>query len=253
MEEVILETKDLCKYFGGIRAIDGVSIVVKKGELLGVIGPNGAGKTTLFNLITGYLKPDKGKIIYEGREIQGLSPATIASMGIARTFQIVRPFKNLSVLDNVLIACGLKSYSGLSFVKRWDRDEYLKKAENIIKRVGLEEYTHTPAKNLPLGHLKRLEIARALALNPRLLLLDEVVAGLNRTEIEEIKSVIKELRSMGLTIMLVEHNVPVAVELSDRMYVLNFGKVIAEGPPGEVIRNRQVIEAYLGEEYAVKG
>ncbi|MEM4488954.1 MAG: ABC transporter ATP-binding protein [Desulfurococcaceae archaeon] len=249
---MILETKDLCKYFGGIKAVEGVNIFIKRGELLGIIGPNGAGKTTLFNLITGYLKPTKGKIIYERREIQGLPPAKIVSMGIARTFQIVRPFKNLSVFENVLIACGLKNYYGLSFVKRSDGDEYLKKAEGIVKKLGLEDYAHVPAKNLPLGYLKRLEIARALALDPKLLLLDEVMSGLNKIEIEEVKGVIKEVRSMGLTVVLVEHNVPVAVELSDRMYVLNFGKVIAEGSPEEIVRDKRVIEAYLGEEYAIK-
>jgi len=247
---VILETKDLCKYFGGIRAVDGVNIKVRKGELLGVIGPNGAGKTTLFNLITGFYKPTRGKIIYEGKEIQGLPPAKIALMGIARTFQIVRPLKKLTVFDNVLIACGYRNYAGLSFIKRWDREEYFKKAEKIIKEVGLEDYMDNPAGTLPLGYLRRLEIARALALDPKIVLLDEVMSGLSVSEIEEIKDLIRKLKASGLTIIFVEHNVPVAVELSERMYVLNFGKVIAEGKPEEVIRNEKVIEAYLGEEYA---
>lgn len=250
MDEVILETKDLCKYFGGIKALDEVNIKVKKGELLGVIGPNGAGKTTLFNLITGFYKPTRGKIIYEGKEIQGLPPAKIALMGIARTFQIVRPLKRLTVFDNVLIACGYRNYAGLSFVKRWDREEYFKKAEKIIKEVGLEDYMDMPAGTLPLGYLRRLEIARALALDPKIILLDEVMSGLSVSEIEEIKALIRKLKVSGLTIIFVEHNVPVAVELSERMYVLNFGKVIAEGKPEEVIRNKSVIEAYLGEEYA---
>jgi len=250
VDEVILETKDLCKYFGGIKALDEVNIKVKKGELLGVIGPNGAGKTTLFNLITGFYKPTRGKIIYEGKEIQGLPPAKIALMGIARTFQIVRPLKRLTVFDNVLIACGYRNYAGLSFVKRWDREEYFKKAEKIIKEVGLEDYMDMPAGTLPLGYLRRLEIARALALDPKIILLDEVMSGLSVSEIEEIKALIRKLKVSGLTIIFVEHNVPVAVELSERMYVLNFGKVIAEGKPEEVIRNKSVIEAYLGEEYA---
>lgn len=249
MEDIILETRDLTKYFGGVRAVDGVNIYVRRGELLGIIGPNGAGKTTLFNLITGFLKPNRGKIIYEGREIQGLPPARIALMGIARTFQIVRPLRSVSVLDNVLTACGHRKYAGLSFVEAWDRDEYLRKAEEIVREVGLKDYMYKPAGTLPLGLLRRLEIARALALEPRVLLLDEAVSGMSVEEIEEIKVLVRRLRAKGLTILLVEHNVPVAVELSDRMYVLNFGRIIAEGEPEDVIRNREVIEAYLGTGY----
>ncbi len=250
MAEVVLETRDLARYFGGIRAVDGVDIKVYRGELLGIIGPNGAGKTTLFNLITGFLKPTRGKIIYEGREIQGLPPARIARLGIARTFQIVRPFKGLTVLENVLIACGYKNYAGLSFVKPWGREEYLSKAESLVREVGLEDYADKPAGTLPLGFLRRLEIARALAIDPKILLLDESMSGMSTEEIEEVKALIRGLRRKGLTILLVEHNVPVAVELADRMYVLNFGKIIAEGKPDEVIRERSVIEAYLGAGYA---
>ena len=250
MSDVILETRDLAKYFGGVKAVDGVDIHVYRGELLGIIGPNGAGKTTLFNLITGFLKPTRGRIIYEGREIQGMPPSRIALMGIARTFQIVRPFKNLTVFENVLTACGYKDYAGLSFIRSWRKDEYLSKAEHLIREVGLEDYSDKPAGTLPLGHLRRLEIARALAIEPKILLLDESMSGMSTEEIEEIKTLIRRLRKGGLTILLVEHNVPVAVELSDRMYVLNFGKIIAEGKPEEVIHNKEVIEAYLGAGYA---
>lgn len=250
MEKILLKTVNLTKDFGGIKAVDEVNIEVYKGELLGIIGPNGAGKTTLLNLITGILKPTKGKIIFNEREIQGMSPSAIARMGIARTFQIVRPFKRLSVFENVLIACGYRDYQGFSFIKKWKNDIYIKKAESLIRKLGLEDYMYTPAENLPLGYLKRLEIARALALDPKLLLLDEVTSGLSKGESEEIKYIVKELKKQGISIIFVEHNVPLTAELSDRIYVLNFGRVIAEGRPEEVIRDKKVIEAYLGEEYA---
>lgn len=250
MEKILLKTVNLTKDFGGIKAVDEVNIEVYKGELLGIIGPNGAGKTTLLNLITGILKPTKGKIIFNEREIQGMSPSAIARMGIVRTFQIVRPFKRLSVFENVLIACGYRDYQGFSFIKKWKNDMYIKKAESLIRKLGLEDYMYTPAENLPLGYLKRLEIARALALDPKLLLLDEVTSGLSKGESEEIKYIVKELKKQGISIIFVEHNVPLTAELSDRIYVLNFGRVIAEGRPEEVIRDKKVIEAYLGEEYA---
>jgi branched-chain amino acid transport system ATP-binding protein len=250
LEKILLKTVNLTKDFGGIKAVDEVNIEVYKGELLGIIGPNGAGKTTLLNLITGILKPTKGKIIFNEREIQGMSPSAIARMGIARTFQIVRPFKRLSVFENVLIACGYRDYQGFSFIKKWKNDIYIKKAESLIRKLGLEDYMYTPAENLPLGYLKRLEIARALALDPKLLLLDEVTSGLSKGESEEIKYIVKELKKQGISIIFVEHNVPLTAELSDRIYVLNFGRVIAEGRPEEVIRDKKVIEAYLGEEYA---
>jgi branched-chain amino acid transport system ATP-binding protein len=250
LEKILLKTVNLTKDFGGIKAVDEVNIEVYKGELLGIIGPNGAGKTTLLNLITGILKPTKGKIIFNEREIQGMSPSAIARMGIVRTFQIVRPFKRLSVFENVLIACGYRDYQGFSFIKKWKNDMYIKKAESLIRKLGLEDYMYTPAENLPLGYLKRLEIARALALDPKLLLLDEVTSGLSKGESEEIKYIVKELKKQGISIIFVEHNVPLTAELSDRIYVLNFGRVIAEGRPEEVIRDKKVIEAYLGEEYA---
>ncbi len=226
--------------------MNNVNIRVEKGEVLGIIGPNGAGKTTLFNLITGFLKPTSGKIIFEGREIQGLPPAKIVKLGIARTFQIVKPLKRLTVFQNVLIACGYKNYFGLSFMRGWRRDEYFRKAESIIRMVGLEDYAEIEAGLLPLGYQKRLELARALAVDPKLLLLDEPTAGMSYEESSEIKEIIKNIRRSGITIMLVEHNVPVAVELSDRMYVLNYGEIIAEGDPSSVIEDRRVVEAYLG-------
>jgi len=250
-DEVILRTEDLCKYFGGIKALDHVNIHVRKGEILGIIGPNGAGKTTLFNVVSGFYKPTKGAVFFMGRRISGLHPAKIARIGIGRTFQITRPFKNLTVLQNVMAACGRDAYFGLSFFKKYRTPEVVEEAMSIIEDVGLADYADQPAKVLPIGHMRRLEIARALALRPKLLLLDEPTAGMSAKEIEEISELVRRLRDeKGITIMLVEHNMRVAMGLSDRMYVLNYGKVIAEGTPEEVRENPLVIEAYLGRGYA---
>ncbi len=246
----MLKIVHLSKKFGGLQALYDVNMNLKKGEILGVIGPNGAGKTTLFNIITGFLKPTSGRIIFQGIEIQKLSPAKIVKLGIARTFQIVKPLKNLTVFENILTAIGYQNYFGLHFFKRWDEEEYIKKAEKIIKLVGLEEHRDTVSGLLPLGLQKRIEIAKALAVNPKLLLLDEPTAGMSYEESEEIKKLIKDVRNNGVTIMLVEHNVPFAVDLTNRMYVLSYGRIIAEGSSREVIKNKKVIEAYLGGEYA---
>ncbi len=250
MKDELLRIEHLNKRFGGLHALSDVNIVVKRGEILGVIGPNGAGKTTLFNIISGFLKPTSGRILFEGREIHRLPPAKIVKLGIARTFQIVKPLKNLSVYENILTAVGYLNYFGLSFMKRWDEEQYRKRAEEIIELVDLDKYRNSISGALPLGLQKRIEIARALAVNPKLLLLDEPTAGMSYEESEEIKQIIKDVRDRGVTVMLVEHNVPFAVELTDRMYVLSYGKIIAEGAPEEIVKNEKVIEAYLGGEYA---
>jgi branched-chain amino acid transport system ATP-binding protein len=247
----MLKIVNLTKRFGGLKALENVNIEVKKGEILGVIGPNGAGKTTLFSIISGFLKPTSGKIIFEGKEIQGLPPARIVKMGIARTFQIVKPLKNLTVFENILTASGYQNYYGISFMKKWDEEKHKKKADEIIELVGLSRYRDSISGSLPLGLQKRIEIAKALALNPKLLLLDEPTAGMSYEESNEIKELIKDVKNRGVTIMLVEHNVPFAVELSNRMYVLSYGKIIAHGTPEEVVKNKKVIEAYLGGEYAI--
>ncbi len=246
----MLKIVNLSKNFGGLKALSNVNMEVKKGEILGVIGPNGAGKTTLFSIISGFLKPSSGKIIFEDVEIQGMAPAKIVKLGIARTFQIVKPLKSLTVFENVLTACGYKNYFGLSFLKKWKDDKYMRKADEIIRLVGLEKYRDNVSGALPLGLQKRIEIARALALDPKLLLLDEPTAGMSYEESNEIKELIKRLREMGITIMLVEHNVPFAVELTDRMYVLSYGEIIAEGTPEKIVKDERVIEAYLGGGYA---
>jgi len=247
----VLSIQNISKRFGGLHALENVNIEVKKGEILGVIGPNGAGKTTLFSIISGFLKPTAGKVIFEGKEIQGFPPARIVKMGIARTFQIVKPLKNLTVFENILTATGYRNYFGLSFMKKWDMEEYKTKADEIIEEIGLKKYRDVVSGSLPLGLQKRIEIAKALALDPKLLLLDEPTAGMSHEESNEIKRLIVDLRNRGITIMLVEHNVPFAVELSDRMYVLSYGKIIAEGVPEDIIKNEKVIAAYLGGEYAI--
>ncbi len=245
----MLKLVNLTKKFGGLQALSNVNMVVKEGEILGIIGPNGAGKTTLFNIITGFIKPTSGKIIFQGIEIQKYPPAKIVKLGIARTFQIVKPLKNLTVFENILTAVGYSNYFGMQFFKKWNKDEYIKRTEEILKLVGLEEHKNKVADLLPLGLQKKIEIAKTLALDPKLLLLDEPTAGMSYEESEEIKELIKKLNERGVTIMLVEHNVPFAVNLAHRMYVLSFGEIIAEGIPQEIIKNKKVIEAYLGEEY----
>lgn len=244
----MLKTINLTKKFGGIKALNKVNIQVNKKEIVGIIGPNGSGKTTLFNLITGFIKPTYGKIIFLNKEIQNLPPSKIVKLRIARTFQIVKPLKNLTVFENILYACGYLNYFGFSFFKKINEEKYYKKTEEIIKELNLKDYESILAKNLPLGVQKKLEIARALALDPLLLLIDEPTAGMSYEESLDLKKLIKKIRNEGITIMLIEHNVPFAREVSDRMYVLNYGEVIAEGNTNEVIKNKKVIEAYLGEE-----
>jgi branched-chain amino acid transport system ATP-binding protein len=248
MRSIILETKNLCRYFGGVKALEKVSIQVNRGEILGIIGPNGAGKTTLFNVISGFLKPTAGEVFFEGKPIHGLPANKLVKLGIARTFQIVRPFKEYTVFQNILAACGYLNYDGIAFLQLRDKHRYFEKANEIVNYTGLEKFKDTIAATLPLGYQRRLEIARTLALNPKLLLLDEITSGMSYDEKVEIMDLVKKLRERGLTIMLIEHDMRVAMSLSDRIYVLNYGQVIAEGPPDEIACNPRVIEAYLGGE-----
>lgn len=251
----ILEAQALTRQFGGLIAVNNVSFTVQQGEIFGLIGPNGAGKTTLFNTITGLIQPSSGKIFYQGEEISQLRPYEIAAKGIARTFQNIRLFGELSALENVIIACHLDIKSnlfqgvlGLPFA-RLQENKAKKKAWDLLELVGLSERAFEKAKNLPYGEQRRLEIARALALSPKMLLLDEPAAGMNPNEKHQLSEFIRELRGMfNLTIILIEHHVPLVMGLCDRIAVLDFGQLIALGEPALVKNDPAVIEAYLGDE-----
>ena len=237
----LLKITALSKHFGGLKAIDDLSLVVEEGQLLGIIGANGAGKTTLLNLITGYLAPTSGSIVFQGRPIQGMAPFRIARLGIGRTFQIVQPFAEMSVLENVL-AGALFSTSGDQLSLAQARAA----CEEPLSLVGLTHQATLPAGLLTLGAKKKLELARALATKPKLLLLDEVMGGLTHEEVDDIMAVLRRIQKTGTTIVMIEHLVHVIVELSDYVFAMNFGHELAQGLPDEVIEKPEVIEAYLG-------
>jgi branched-chain amino acid transport system ATP-binding protein len=235
----ILEIRHVSKFFGGLAANSDVSFVVEAGTIMGLIGPNGAGKTTLFNCITGYYPPSKGEVLFDGRKMNGLEPDAVCRLGMVRTWQKVRPLTNMTVIDNVMVGALCRTHS-------------LRKARLVamdqLRVVRLEEKAGMLAGALPIGERKRLEVARALATKPKLLLLDEVMGGLNPAESEEIIRLILDIRVEGLTQMVIEHDMKAIMRLSDRIVVLNSGEKLAEGSPSEIVRNPQVVEAYLGPE-----
>ena len=233
-----LEINNVSKLFGGLGALSHVSFVVNTGEILGLIGPNGAGKTTLFNVVNGFYPPSTGDVTFKGNRISHLKPHHICKMGIARTFQVVRPLQRMSVLDNVIASAFLRAQS---------KAEASEIAEEVLKFTALYEDRNVISKGLPLGKRKKLEITRALATRPDMLLLDESFAGLNPSEQNEMMTIIREIRSRGITIMVIEHHMKVIMSLSDRIVVLNYGQKIAEGTPKEIGNSPVVIEAYLGE------
>ncbi len=245
----LLEVAALSKEFDGLRALDGVSFKADQGEILGIIGPNGAGKTTLFNLISGIYPSSAGEINFQGKSILRMKTHQISGLGIGRTFQIVRPFQNLDVETNVLVAFGHRFYPSLwKSIGPFRQPEIVKEVQILIERAGLRSYAKQIAKNLPLGFRKRLEIARALALNPRLLLLDEPSAGLRFEESAQLMELIRQVRDQGIGVLLIEHNMQVVMDLCKRIVVLDHGSRIAEGSPEEIRSNPLVIQAYLGKE-----
>jgi branched-chain amino acid transport system ATP-binding protein len=245
----LLEVRALSKEFGGLRALDGVSFAAEEGEILGIIGPNGAGKTTLFNLISGVYPPSSGEMSFQGESILRLKPHQISRLGIGRTFQIVRPFQNLDVETNVLVAYGHRYYPSLwKSSMPFGQPGILSEVQALVERAGLRLYTKQLAKNLPLGFKKRLEIARALALGPRLLLLDEPSAGLRFEESAQLMELILQVLNQGIGVLLIEHNMQVVMDLCKRIVVLDHGSKIAEGSPEEIRSNSLVIQAYLGKE-----
>ena len=245
----LMRIEGLKMYFGGLKAIDGFDLSIYEGETLGIIGPNGAGKTTLFNAICGVYTPTAGKVIFEGKEVQGTPAHEMAKKGIARTFQISKPLAGLTIFDNVVAAAGVHEYTGIaSYFHKAKTREVEDKVEQVIRRVGLETVANKKASDVSLGYLRRLEIARALVTEPKILMLDEPCAGLSNFAINEITALVMQLKSEGQSIVLIEHNLPITMKVCDRITVLSYGKKIAEGSPEEVKNDKQVIEAYLGEE-----
>lgn len=242
MNKPILELKSVSRLYGGIRAVNDVSLEFFPGEIVGLIGPNGAGKTTLVNLISGFIPPSSGEVIYDGRSLSGVKPHFVARMGIARTFQIVQPFSEMTVLENVM--------AGALYAANCNLDEARDLAWDCLKFTRLEQFGEYPAAQLALANRKRLELAKSLAMRPRILMLDEVNAGLNTSEISQAIEMVQEIAKRGITIIVIEHLMKVVKELAQRAVVLHHGAVVSSGSTQEVFNDPQVIEAYLGSKYA---
>ncbi|MBE9522376.1 MAG: ABC transporter ATP-binding protein [Proteobacteria bacterium] len=236
----ILSVNQLSKNFGGLMAVKELSFKLEKGDILGLIGPNGAGKTTVFNCLTGFIPPDQGEILFHGKSVKDMQPYKISQLGLVRTFQIVKPFLTISVLDNVMVG---------ALIKEKSITKARQESMEIIEFLGLGRMANVEAQGLPLPLRKKLELARALATKPKILLLDEVMAGLNPTEVDEIIDLIRQVNERGISILLIEHVMRGVMALSQRVLVINYGERIAEGAPEEVVKDKGVIEAYLGKEF----
>jgi branched-chain amino acid transport system ATP-binding protein len=249
----ILEISNITKRFGGLTAVSNVSVSIEKGTITAVIGPNGAGKTTFFNMVTGFYVPDEGDVLLDGKSIKGLRPDQIAAKGISRTFQNIRLFKEMTALENVMVGmdtqlkANLLSIMGRSRRVKEEEERVRVTAYRLLKFVGIEDIANNEAQSLPYGIQRRLEIARALASNPKIILLDEPAAGMNPRETVELTEFIFRLRDeLNLTIVLIEHDMKLVMKLSENIHVLDYGQKIAEGSPEEIRNNKRVIEAYLG-------
>lgn len=244
----LLELSDVSKFFGGLAAVKNVSFKIEEGEIVGLIGPNGSGKSTIFNLICGVYHPSGGKIYFRGEDITGLKPHEVCERGVGRTYQIVKPFMNMTAIDNVVVGVMFGS-KGTGSGLRLNEDDARKEASKILELVGLLQKTSTKAKELTLTEQKRLELAKAMAIRPKFLLLDEVVAGLSPTAAIDAMNLVKAVHDTGVTVLVIDHVLRAVMGFSDRVIVLDQGEKIAEGKPEEIANDIKVIEAYLGERY----